>query len=142
MARVFGGNAKCSFDGSEINDELDSLTLAWSVPTGNVTAFADVYQVAVAGKKSTTLDISGTFDATDDQADDRLDAALNTNTTKTVIVLPGGGSVGADNPAYTCTASGLTGAIVTRLTENYPVGDAAKFTSSMVLSGSTTRATS
>ena len=142
MARVFGGNAKVSFDSSELYDELRDLTLSFEVPPSEITAFDDAYKVSVAGKKITNLDVSGLYDADADQADDRFHDAMNETGTKTVVVLPGGGSVGAGNPAYTCTSSGLIGGLIHKHSLSLPVGDAAKFSAGMTLCGLTTRETS
>ena len=141
MSRIFGGNADFNFDSQAIEDELSSVTMTFDVATGDVTAFDDAYQNVVAGKKSTRVDIVGAFDATDDQADDVIFSAFD-STVKTLYFIPGGGSASANNPKYNTTASGLTGALVSRHSLNLPVGDKASFTTSFQLSGSTTRETS
>ena len=142
MARLFGGNADFSFDGESIEDELNSVTMTFEVAVGDITAFSDTYQVPVAGKKSSKVDIAGSFDPTADQADDKIFDAFESSSPVTVLLVPGGGAASAVNPSYECTASGLTGALVENHVLSLPVGDKASFTSSIQLSGSTTRETS
>jgi len=142
MSRIYGGNADFSFNAQAIEDELDSVTMSFEVATADITAFSDSYQVAVAGKKSSKVDITGAFDSTDDQADDTIFQAFDSSSPVTVLFVPGGGAASASNPSYECTASGLTGALVESHNLSLPVGDRASFTTSIQLSGLTTRETS
>ena len=61
---------------------------------------------------------------------------------KTLVYDPDGAGPDTNSPEYTCTSSGLTGAMVSSYTINLPVGDAATYSASFQCSGSTTRAVS
>ena len=141
MARTHAKDANFSFDTVAIEDELNSITITFDVNEADATAFADVYQVPVAGKKSTQLEIQGTVDPAVSQGVDTLfDARLGG--VKTTVFDPTGSGPGSNDPEYTCTASGLTGSLLAQLRINYPVGDAARYSATLQNSGSTLRATS
>lgn len=139
--RLFGGNADVVFDSVALEGELESMTLNFSVTTGEVTAFADAYAVMVAGKKNTTLDVSGSLSTTAGEGDATIFGAIGAGV-KNLVVEPGGGSPGGDNPSYQCTASGLAGTLVSSYSINLPVGDRATYTATFQCSKSTTRETS
>tara|TARA_R110000824_G_scaffold20903_15_gene78407 strand:+ start:436 stop:843 length:408 start_codon:yes stop_codon:yes gene_type:complete len=62
MARTHGKDADFSFDSVALEDELNSVTLNFTVPEAEVTAFADTYQNYLAGKPTATVEISGFAD--------------------------------------------------------------------------------
>ena len=144
MARTHGKDADFSFDGVAIEDELSSVSLNWTVPEADITAFNDAYQNFLAGKKDVSFDVSGTLDmdfASDGDAT-IFDHIALTSGPKTLIYDPDGAGPASDSPEYTCTSSGLAGAMVSSYTINLPVGDAATYTVTFQCSGSTTRAVS
>ena len=141
MARLFGGNADVVFDSVALEGELESMTLNFSVTTGGVTAFSDPYTVVVAGKKNTTLDVSGSLSTTSGEGDATIFGAIGAGV-KDLVVEPGGGSASANNPSYQCSASGLAGTLVSSYSISLPVGDRATYTASFQCSQNTTRETS
>ena len=144
MARIHGKNANFSFNGVAIEDELNSITMDASVPEGDITAFGDVYQNFVAGKKAVTFDVSGSLDADFSGDGDAtiFDHISLTSGPKTLVYDPSGSGPDTNDPEFTCTSSGLTGAICSSYTINLAVGDVASYTASFQCSGSTTRAVS
>ena len=62
MARIYGGNADFYLNDAWIEGSIDTITMNFAVGTGDVTAFADVAQNVVAGKKNTTIELAGPWD--------------------------------------------------------------------------------
>ena len=143
MARTHGKDSNFSFNGVAIEDELNSVTMNASVAESDVTAFADVYQNFLAGKKNVTFDIAGSLDMAASQGDATIfDHITLTSGPKTLVFDPDGAGPDTNSPEYTCTSSGLTCALVTNYSITLPVGGAATYSASFQCSGSTTRATS
>jgi len=143
MARTHGKDSNFSFNGVAIEDELNSVTMSASVAESDVTAFADVYQNFLAGKKNVTFDIAGSLDMAASQGDATIfDHLHNISGPKTLVFDPDGAGPDTNSPEYTCTSSGLTGALVTSYAITLPVGGAATYSATFQCSGSTTRATS
>ena len=143
MARTHGKDSNFSFNGVAIEDELNSVTMNASVAESDVTAFADVYQNFLAGKKNVTFDIAGSLDMAASQGDATIfDHITLTSGPLTLVFDPDGAGPDTNSPEYTCTSSGLTGALVTNYSITLPVGGAATYSASFQCSGSTTRATS
>ena len=69
MARTHGKDADFSFDSVAIEDELNSVTLNFTVPEAEITAFSDSWQNFLAGKPTATLDVSGFADLASSQGD-------------------------------------------------------------------------
>ena len=128
MARTHGKDSNFSFNSVAIEDELSSITMTASV----------------AGKKDVSFDVSGALDA--DFASDGdatiFDHITLTSGPKTLVYDPDGAGPDTNSPEYTCTSSGLTGAMVSSYVISLPVGDAATYTATFQCSGSTTRAVS
>ena len=144
MARTHGKDSNFSFNGVAIEDELNSITMNATVGESDVTAFNDVYQNFLAGKKSVTFDVAGAVDmdfASDGDAT-IFDHISLTSGPKTLVFDPDGAGPDTNSPEYTCTSSGLTGAICSSYSINLPVGGVATYSASFQCSGSTTRATS
>ena len=143
MARTHGKDSNFSFNSVAIEDELNSVTMSASVAESDVTAFADVYQNFLAGKKNVTFDIAGSLDMAASQGDATIfDHLTTTSGPKTLVFDPDGAGSDTNSPEYTCTSSGLTGAMVTSYSITLPVGGAATYSASFQCSVSTTRATS
>ena len=143
MARTHGKDSNFSFNSVSIEDELNSITMNASVAESDVTAFADVYQNFLAGKKNITFDIAGSLDMAASQGDATIfDHLHNISGPKTLVFDPDGAGPDTISPEYTCTSSGLTGALVTSYSITLPVGGAATYSATFQCSGSTTRATS
>ena len=143
MARTHGKDSNFSFNSVSIEDELNSITMNASVAESDVTAFADVYQNFLAGKKNITFDIAGSLDMAASQGDATIfDHLHNISGPKTLVFDPDGAGPDTNRPEYTCTSSGLTGALVTSYSITLPVGGAATYSATFQCSGSTTRVTS
>ena len=143
MARTHGKDSNFSFNGVAIEDELNTITMNAAVAESDVTAFADVYQNFLAGKKNISFDIAGSLDMAASQGDATIfDHLHNISGPKTVVFDPDGAGPDTNSPEYTCTSSGLTGALVTSYSITLPVGGAATYSATFQCSGSTTRATS
>ena len=143
MARTHGKDSNFSFNSVSIEDELNSITMNASVAESDVTAFADVFQNFLAGKKNITFDIAGSLDMAASQGDATIfDHLHNISGPKTLVFDPDGAGPDTNSPEYTCTSSGLTGALVTSYSITLPVGGAATYSATFQCSGSTTRATS
>ena len=144
MARTHGKDSNFSFNGVSIEDELNSITMSATVTESEVTAFSDVYQNFLAGKKGVTFDVSGSVDM--DLASDGdatiFDHITLTSGPKTLVYDPDGAGPDTNSPEYTCTSSGLTGALCSSYTISLPVGGAATYSATFQCSGSTTRAVS
>ena len=143
MARTHGKDSNLSFNGVSIEDELSSVTMNATVGESEVTAFADVYQNFLAGKKDISFDISGSLDMAASQGDATIfDHITLPSGPKTLVFDPDGAGPDTNSPEYTCTSSGLTGALVTSYSISLPVGGAATYSASFQCSGATTRAVS
>ena len=144
MARTHGKDTNFSFNGVAIEDELNSVTMNASVGESDVTSFADTYQNFLAGKKDVTFDVAGSLDMSfSGQGDATIfDHLTLTSGPKTLVFDPDGAGPDTNSPEYTCTSSGLVGAICSSYSISLPVGDAASYTATFQCSGSTTRAVS
>ena len=143
MARTHGKDSNFSFNGVAIEDELNSVTMSASVGESDVTAFSDAYQNFLAGKKDVSFDIAGTLDMAASQgAATIFDHLHTTSGPKTLVFDPDGAGPDTNSPEYTCTSSGLTGAICSSYSISLPVGGAATYSATFQCSGSTTRAVS
>ena len=143
MARTHGKDSNFSFNGVSIEDELSSVTMNATVGESDVTAFADVYQNFLAGKKDISFDVSGSLDMAASQGDATIfDHITLTSGPKTLVFDPDGAGPDTNSPEYTCTSSGLTGALVTSYSIYLPVGGAATYTATFQCCGATTRAVS
>ncbi len=144
MARTHGKDGNFSFNAVAIEDELSSITMNATVTESDISAFADANQNFLAGKKNVTFDVSGALDA--DFASDGdatiFDHIALTSGPKTLVYDPDGAGPDTNSPEYTCTSSGLTGALVSSYTITLPVGDVASYSASFQCSGATTRAVS
>ena len=121
MARTHGKNADFSFNAVAIEDELSEISQSIDVASSDITAFADVYQTALAGKKSVKTELTGSLDLEASQGIKTLQAAIGGGPLSTIFEPDGTTAIGAGNPYYKCTASGLTGAFVASLPILFPV---------------------
>ena len=143
MARTHGKDSNFSFNGIAIEDELNSVTMNATVAEADVTSFADVYQNFIAGKKNVTFSVDGSLDMAATQGDATIfDHLTLTSGAKTLIFDPDGAGPDTNSPEYTCTSSGLTGAVCSSYSISLPVGGAATYSATFQCSGSTTRAVS
>jgi hypothetical protein len=139
--KVHGKNVNYSFNAVAIEDEIDEVELIFDVPEADAGSFADAWGNFLAGKPTVRTEISGGFDPSGSNGDKTIFDAIGGGGVSTVLSFTGG-SVGASDPEYKCTKSGLTGVLVSNYRMSFPVGDKASFSATMQHSGSTTRATS
>tara|TARA_Y100000310_G_scaffold304800_1_gene344320 strand:- start:524 stop:958 length:435 start_codon:yes stop_codon:yes gene_type:complete len=144
MARTHGKDSNFSYNSVSIEDELNSITMNATVAETDITAFSDTYQTYLAGKKSVTFDVTGALDASFAGGGDAtiFDHIALTSGPKTLVYDIDGAGPDTNSPEYTCTSSGLTGAMVSSYSISLPVGDAATYSASFQCSGSTTRVVS
>ena len=144
MARTHGKDSNFSFNGVAIEDELNSITMSATVGESEITAFADTYGNFLAGKKSVSFDVSGSHDPDFSGDGDAtiFDHITLSSGPKTLVFDPDGAGPDTNSPEYTCTSSGLSGAICTSYSISLPVGGVASYTATFQCSGSTTRAVS
>ena len=143
MARTHGKDSNFSFNGVAIEDELNSITMNATVAESDISAFSDTYQNFIAGKKNVTFDVAGSLDMAASQGDATIfDHLTLTSGPKTLVFDPDGAGPDTNSPEYTCTSSGLTGAICSSYSISLPVGGAATYSATFQCSGSTTRAVS
>ena len=140
MARVHGKDVNFSFNAVAIEDELNSVTITFEVPEAEISAFADAWQLFLAGKPNVKTEIAGTLDMAAGQGDVTLFEAFGAGPLSTVFD-PTGSGPGSNDPEYQCTSSGLAGVLVEQYTITLPVGGPATYTATLQHSGSTTRAT-
>ena len=141
MARTHGKNVDFSFDGQAIEGDLTNVSYTFDIPEAEVTSFTDVYGNFLAGKTNVTATVSGTFNTAANRADEQLFEAIGGGVVTSLFDVTGGGP-DTNDPVYTCTASGLSGALVTSYSASFPAGGAATFSASIQNSGATTRAVS
>ena len=143
MARTHGKDSNFSFNGVSIEDELNSITMNATVGESDISAFGDTYQTFLAGKKNVTFDVSGALDMAASQGDVTIfDHLHSISGPKTLVYDPDGAGPDTNSPEYTCTSSGLTGALCSSYSISLPVGEAATYSATFQCSGSTTRAVS
>lgn len=135
MARKSAKDANYQFNAVAIEDSLSETTQEATVSEADITAFTDEYQNALVGKANIATSLTGSYDPATGKSILTLFAAIGSGPVTTVFQ-PGGDATGQ----YSCTASGLTGALVRDLTMRFPVGDKASFTAVIQHSGATTRA--
>lgn len=139
MARVIS-EIDYSFNAVSLEGSLREISQNVTVPEADITAFADVYQVMLAGdKKNVVTELNGNMMQDDATAERLLIAAMGGGPKSTIFDLTGSGP-GANDPEYQCTASGLSGALVQSVDLDIPVGDAGRYRATIQNSGSTTRA--
>jgi predicted secreted protein len=114
MARTHGKDADFAFDSVALEDEVSSVTLNFSVPEADITAFADTYQNFLAGKPTATIDAEGNWDPASSQGD------------ATIF-----GELGLEGEEWDFEPDGTTGyngfAIVTSYSITASVADAIKY---------------
>ena len=144
MARTHGKDSNFSFNGVAIEDELNSITMSATVGESEITAFADTYGNFLAGKKSVSFDVSGSLDPDFSGDGDAtiFDHITLSSGPKTLVFDPDGAGPDTNSPEYTCTSSGLSGAICTSYAISLPDGGVASYPATFQCSGSTTRAVS
>tara|TARA_Y100000310_G_scaffold173281_1_gene173466 strand:- start:571 stop:996 length:426 start_codon:yes stop_codon:yes gene_type:complete len=141
MARTHGKSLDLSLDGQAIEADIDTFGITFNVPESEITAFADPWGNFLAGKKDVTATLSGAYNTAANLADEQVFEAIGSGPVTMLADMTGSGP-DTNDPVYTCTASGLTGALVTNYSVSLPVGDKATLSASLQMSGSTTRAVS
>ena len=107
MARAHGKDLNYSYQGVAIEDELNSATINFAVGEADITAFADVYQNFLAGKKNVTVDIEGSLDLAHEQGVYMLFNSISGGPVTTILD-PTGSGPDTNDPEYQCSSSGLS----------------------------------
>ena len=122
MARGGVGAADFAFDSVTLEAEVNTVTLNFDVPTGDITSFSDAYQNVVAGKPAATIDIAGSWNGAAGAGD--------------VTIF---GELGSAAKAWDFEPAGATGydgyAVVTSYSITASVTDAVKYTASFQHNG-------
>ena len=139
--RVHGKNLNFAYNTKDIEDELNTVGITFTVDAADITSFEDAYMNFLGGKVNVVTDITGTLDMAAGKGEATLFASLGGGPVSTVLDYSGSGP-GTDDPEYQCTASGLTGVLISSLSLQLPVGAAATYTATLQHSGATTRETS
>jgi hypothetical protein len=142
MAFVHGKTSKFSIDNVsgtpvDISAFCDDVSFSRNLDTAEVSTFGNSAKEYLIGLSDATLSISGKFDAAGASTIDAvLSGILGHTATSSFEYVPGGGTVGANNPAYRgecwLTSYDVSGAI----------GDAVSFSADFQVSGPITRAVS
>lgn len=139
MARVIS-NIDYSFNAVAMEGVLSELDQNITNPPADITSFSDAWQNFLAGdKKNVVTSIRGHANQTASEAERLIFAAIGGGPVTTLFDITGSGPA-ANDPEYQCTASGLTGALVSSMELDLPVGDKGSFSATIQHSGSTTRA--
>ncbi len=141
MARIHGKNVNYKYNTIDIEDELNSASISFTIPPADITTFADAWQNFLSGKKNTKTDIGGTLDMALGKGEATLFASFGGGPVTTLLDFTGSGA-GANTPTYEQAASGLTGTLIESLNLSIPVGGPATYSATLQHSGSTTRETS
>lgn len=142
MARQMGDNVDFSLNGVSIETSLNSVAISFTNAPGEITSFTDPYgNFLASGKKNTTTEISGSYDAAAAGADQTIFEAIGNGPVTTLFDVDGAGPA-SDSPVFTCTASGLAGVLVSAYSFDFPVGGPGTYSATLQHSGATTRATS
>ncbi len=141
MARVHGKNVDYKYNTVDIEDELNTISISFTVPEAEITSFNDAWGNFVAGKKNTKVDIAGTLDMAAGKGEVTLFRSFGGGPVATVLEFTGAAAA-ANTPTYETASSGLTGALLESLNISLPVGGAATYSATLQHSGSTTRETS
>lgn len=140
MAFVHGKTSKFSIDNAagsliDISAYCDDVSFSRNLDTAEVSTFGDSAKEYLIGMSDATISISGKFDAAGASTVDAvLSGILGASATSSFEYVPGGGSVGANNPGYQgecwLTSYEVSGAI----------GDAVSFSAEFQVTGAITRA--
>ena len=125
MAFVHGSNATFTLNSVAITSYVDTVSFSRSLDTAEVTAFGDTDKASIGGLKGLTISLGGSWDAT-------LDSTINTAMSATAVAWaysPDGG---------TTTYSG--NCFVTGYNPSSGASDADKWSGSLLITGSVTRA--
>lgn len=141
MSRTHAKDLNFSFNAVALEGELETVDQSSNVPEAEITAFADLWQNFLAGNKvNHVTEIAGSYDPEDGAGFDALFASIGGGKVSTIFD-PTGAGPGSDDPQYQSTASGLTGAEVSRLSLSLPVGGKAAYGATIQHSGVMVRAT-
>ncbi len=101
MARLIPKDLNLSYGTSgATEDELNNVTMNFTVPEGEITAFADAGQNFLSGKLGTTLEFAGSYDPASGKGDAGFFADLIL-AAQAYDLDPTGTAAAASNPHYT-----------------------------------------
>jgi len=132
MARRTGINANFSFDGSAIEDELNSITQTIDNTLTEVTAFADTGAEFVEGLHNGKYSLAGACDFAVNQGDSKVFGVIGYGE-RSFVFQPTGAGAGASDPNYTGNA------LVTSYSITSEVGGAVTYSAGLQMNGPVSR---
>jgi hypothetical protein len=122
---------------TDISAFCNEVSLSRDIETAETTTFGDDDKEYIIGLKDATISVSGQFDAAGASTIDAVLAGiLGQDASVSFEYLPGGGTVGASNPAYRGEC------YLTSYEVSGSVGDVTSFSASFQCTGAITRAVS
>ena len=137
MALAVLTDVSFTFNGTDLSDHVESITVNSSQPGQEITCMGDVGHTILPGLPDCSIDVTFRQDYATTKVDAVIWSALNGGTSQSFTIKPTSGVVGISNPKYTGNAfvqdyKPLSGSI----------GDTADATVTLVVDGTITRATS
>ncbi len=132
MSRIPGINANFSWDGLDIEDELNSIAMSVDPTLTEVTAFADLGAEFVEGLMNAKFSLAGACDFAANQGDSKIFGAIGAGE-KAHIFQPTGAGAGASDPNYTGNS------FVSNYTITCVSGGAATYTCDLQVNGPVVR---
>lgn len=140
MAFTHGKKSKFSIDNAagsltDISAFCDEVSISRDIETAETTTFGDNAKEYIIGLTDATLSVSGKFDAAGASTVDAVLAGiLGQEASVSFEYIPGGGTVGSNNPAYRGEC------YLTSYEVSGSVGDVSTFSASIQCTGAITRA--
>ena len=131
-SRIAGNVANFSWDGLDIEDELNSISLSIDPTLTEVTAFADTGAEFVEGLMNAKFSLAGACDFAAAQGDAKIFLAIGAGE-KAHIFQPTGNAAGASDPNYTGNS------FVSNYTITCVSGGAATYTCDLQVNGPVVR---
>lgn len=120
---------------TDISAFCNEVSLSRDIETAETTTFGDNDKEYIIGLKDASISVSGSFDAASASTiDSVLAGILGQDASVSFEYIPGGGSVGAANPAYQGQC------FLTSYEVSGSVGDVTSFSASLQCTGAITRA--
>ena len=128
MARRAGINSNFSFDGSAIEDELNSLTQTIDNTLTEVTAFADTGAEFVEGLHNGKYSVAGAWDSAVNQGDSKIFGVIGYGE-RAEVFQPTGNTPNTNDPNYKANA------LVSSYSITSEVGGAVTYSAEFQVSG-------
>ena len=132
---VHGKNAQFEFEGTNISDTLNEITMPREVETAETTAFGDQDKTYITGLSDATVSLSGMFDSTTDSAINTVITNLKSGSIASASFTYGPSGSASSNPKFTGEA------LVTSYELSSPVGDVITYSLELQVTGGVTATT-